>query len=183
MLPMTARTAVGALCLTLGLAAPLQAACIDGYFTTRETYDRGQRTPVQELRVNQLLVLCFTVTEPGHIAVHDAPSQGDFESLYPNVLTHPGGETSAPVEANREYCFGGSDTFPMYHPASEGLGRGKVSIALTKRAEDQLSADDFAIPGKRVARDTMELHLQNHRSGSELCSDRELIWIDYTIVE
>jgi hypothetical protein len=166
--------------LALGPVAA-QADCINAYMTGLTEFEQGQTVSKPFFQVNELLVLCFTPQQSGHVAVFDAPIEGDFQQLYPNALTHPGGEISAPVEAGQEYCFGGRDTFPLYHPPEEGIGLGKISIALTADPDFQLSADDYAIPGQKVARSTMNLHLSNHQRSAATCAARDVTYLDYRI--
>ncbi|MEM7216208.1 MAG: hypothetical protein AAF423_11755 [Pseudomonadota bacterium] len=157
------------------------AACIDAFMSGFDEYEAGQPRAKQKFAIEELLVICFQAKESGFVAVYDAPALGDYEQLYPNGLTHPGGDTHTPIEANKRYCLGGRDTFPMFHPRSEGIGQGKVSIMLTKSTEHQLQPDDFAIPGQRVGKQTMELHLSNHSKSSGNCTPREVSYINYRV--
>ncbi|RKF13826.1 hypothetical protein D6850_11535 [Roseovarius spongiae] len=157
------------------------AACIDAFMTGLDEYEKGAATSKPSFRVNELLVLCFTPNQSGFVSVFDAPIKGDFQQLYPNVLTHPDGETYAPVKAGQQYCFGGRDSFPLYHPPEEGIGVGKVSITLTSKEEYQLDEDDYAIPGQRVSQSKMNLHLSNHQRSREKCSARDVTYIEYRI--
>jgi len=181
--PLSALSLTLTLALTAGVAQPVQAGCLQGFMTRLSDYEAGNMTPRRAFQVNEYIVLCFRANASGYVAVHDSPIQGDYEQLYPNRLTHPGGQTNAEIVAGEMYCFGGRDTFPLYHPANEGVGLGKVSIALTRRQEDQLATDDFAIPGQRVAEGVMNLHLSDHRSGSEICGAREVLYIEYQITD
>lgn len=165
----------------LAVAPMAQAACIDAYMTGLDEFEQGATNSKPSFRVNELLVLCFTPQQSGHVAVFDAPIEGDFQQLYPNALTHPDGEISAEVVAGTQYCFGGRDTFPLYHPPEEGIGIGKISIALTSQPEFQLGEDDYAIPGQKVARTTMNLHLSNHQRSGAKCSARDVTYLDYRI--
>ncbi|MCZ4351868.1 DUF4384 domain-containing protein [Roseovarius aestuarii] len=158
-----------------------KAECIDAYMTGLTEYEQGMTTSKPSFRVNELLVLCFTPQQSGHVAVFDAPIEGDFQQLYPNALTHPDGEMSAPVEAGQQYCFGGRDTFPLYHPPEEGVGLGKISIALTSQPDFQLGVDDYAIPGQKVTRSTMNLHLSNYQRSAATCDARDVTYLDYRI--
>ena len=170
-----------------GLVAlmPLGAAaqCIDAFMTGLDEYEAGVRDSKPQFRTNELLVLCFTPAQSGHVSVFDAPIKGDYQRLYPNALTHPGGEDSAQVSAGEEYCFGTRDTFPMYHPPDEGIGVGKISVILTSREDYQVSGDDYAIPGQVVPKATMNLHLSNHKSGAAACSARDVTFLEYLITE
>ncbi|WP_136657358.1 DUF4384 domain-containing protein [Nitratireductor sp. XY-223] len=157
------------------------AKCINGFMTGFDDYERGARNSKNTFRVNELLVLCFTAAENGYVAVFDAPIKGDFEQLYPNELTHKNGETYAEVVAGKEYCFGGRDTFPLYHPPDEGIGLGKVSIALTKSPDLQLPEDDYDIPGQRVRQSVMNRHLRSHRQSSSRCTARDVLYLEYRI--
>ncbi len=170
--------------LCAGLATvPITATaqCIDAFMTGFDEYEQGQLSAKASFRVNELLVLCFTPAHSGFVSVFDAPIEGDFQQLYPNALTHPGGETYAPVEAGTQYCFGGRDSFPLYHPPEEGIGLGKISIALTSKEEFQLDDSDYAIPGQKVNRSTMNLHLSNHQKSAAKCSARDVTYLDYRI--
>ena len=167
--------------LTLLLAGTsVQAGCIDAFMTGLQNYDEGQRSSKGTFRANELLVLCFQANTGGHVSIWDAPNQGDFEQIYPNLLTHPSGETHAKVSAGKQYCFGTPGTFPMYHPESEGDG-GKISITLTAKASDQLSTDSYAIPGQRVKRGTMEKHLRSHSRTTGNCTGRDVTYINYRV--
>jgi hypothetical protein len=166
---------------SLAIGGTAQAACIDAFMTGFDEYERGETTSKARFRVNELLVLCFTTSAGGYISVFDAPKQGDFEQLYPNVLTHPDGETHALVEAGKQYCFGGRDTFPLYHPPEEGIGIGKISINLTKSPEEQLDPSDYAIPGQKVQKKTMNLHLSNHTKSGSICSARDVKYLEYSV--
>lgn len=172
------------LCAVLALTSPLaaQAACIDTFMTGFDEYEQGQLTSKSTFRPNELLVLCFTPNQSGFVSVFDAPVEGDFEQLYPNALTHPEGQTYAPVEAGKQYCFGGRDTFPLYHPPEEGIGTGKISITLTSKEEYQLDENDYAIPGQRVSKEKMNLHLSSHNKSAAKCSARDVTYLDYRIV-
>lgn len=171
---------LSALCFTL-TPALAQADCIDAFMTGLTEFEQGMTTSKPSFQVNELLVLCFTPQQSGHVAVFDAPIEGDFQQLYPNALTHPDGDISAPVEAGQQYCFGGRDTFPLYHPPEEGVGLGKISIALTSQPDFQLEVDDYAIPGQKVARSTMNLHLSNHQRSAPTCAARDVTYLDYRI--
>lgn len=170
--------------LILGLCAPVaaQADCIDAFITGLDEYEQGQMTSRPAFRPNELLVLCFTPNQAGFVSVFDAPVEGDFEQLYPNALTHPDGATYAPVEAGQQYCFGGRDSFPLYHPPEEGIGTGRISITLTAREEFQLDQSDYAIPGQRVSKERMNLHLSDHSRSAAQCSARDVTYLDYRIV-
>lgn len=171
------------LCASVLATAPVagSAACIDAFMTGLAEYDQGATTSKPSFRVNELLVLCFTPNQSGFVSIYDAPIEGDFQQLYPNVLTHPDGETYAEVTAGEQYCFGGRDTFPLYHPPEEGIGVGKISITLTSREEYQLDEDDYAIPGQKVNKQKMQLHLNNHQKSQPKCSARDVTYIDYRI--
>lgn len=164
-------------------AAPLaaEARCIDAFMTGLAEYEAGERRSKPSFRVNELLVLCFVPQQSGFVAIFDAPIKGDFQQLYPNALTHPEGQTYVEVSAGESYCFGTRETFPLYHPEEEGIGDGKISIALTSREEDQLAEDDYAIPGQRVARDRMQLHLGSHQRSQAKCAARDVTYLDYRI--
>lgn len=176
------RFAVIPFCTALALAAPAGAQCIDAFMTGLDQYEQGQMASKPTFRPNELLVLCFTPQQSGFVSVFDAPKQGDFEQLYPNRLTHPGGETYAPVEAGQQYCFGGRDTFPLYHPPEEGIGIGKISITLTAKEEYQLDENEYAIPGQRVSKQRMNLHLDNHARSAAKCSVRDVTYLEYRVV-
>ena len=171
------------LCAGAIVSAPMtaSAACIDAFMTGLTEYEQGATNSKPSFRVNELLVLCFTPNQSGFVSVFDAPIEGDFQQLYPNVLTHPDGETYAEVTAGEEYCFGGRDSFPLYHPPEEGIGVGKISIALTAREEFQLDDSDYAIPGQKVEKKTMNLHLSNHTKSSAKCSARDVTYLNYRI--
>lgn len=175
---LTALVLTGA--LSVG-ATTANAECIKAVTADYDAYEAGDIKAKSTFRVNELVVLCFQAAQSGYVAVFDAPKQGDFEQLFPNALTHPGGETYTQIEGGKTYCFGGRDTFPMYHPAEEGTGIGKISIALTQSPKHQLSEDEYAIPGQRVAKSTMNLHLKSHSRSSETCSERDVFYIDYKI--
>jgi len=172
-----------AICASVVALTPVTATaeCIKAFMTGYDEYYQGQTVSKPSFRVNELLVLCFTPSQGGFVAVFDAPIEGDFQQLYPNVLTHPNGETYAEVEAGKQYCFGGQDTFPLYHPQDEGIGIGKISIALTNKEKDQLDNSDYAIPGQTVKKNTMNLHLSNHVKSSAKCSARDVTYLDYRI--
>lgn len=178
------KTIVTALCSALVLTAPVAASagCIDAFMTGLDEYEQGQTASKPTFRPNELLVLCFTPNQSGFVSVFDAPKEGDFEQLYPNVLTHPDGATYAPVEAGQQYCFGGRDSFPLYHPPEEGIGIGKISITLTAREEFQLDDSDYAIPGQKVTKQKMNLHLSNHSKSAAKCSARDVTYLEYRIV-
>ncbi len=167
--------------MVAALPGATMAECINAYMTGLDEYEAGQRTSKPSFRINELLVLCFTPKQSGFVSVFDAPIEGDFQQLYPNKLTHPGGETYAEVAAGEEYCFGTRDTFPLYHPEDEGVGIGKISIALTSREDYQLDGSDYAIPGQKVAKKTMRLHLSNHKRSQVKCSARDVTYLDYRI--
>lgn len=178
-----AKTLAGAGAAALTLAAGVaQAQCIEAYMTGLAEYDAGNAAARDTFRPNELLVLCFKTARDGYVSVYDAPIEGDFEQLYPNMLTHPGGETYTQIEGGQLYCFGTRETFPMYHPPNEGIGTGKISINLTAAPEAQLDPEDYAIPGQRVARDTMELNLSNHARGADSCTGRDVKYLEYNIV-
>ena len=171
------------LCAGAIAVTPLSAsaACIDAFMTGLDQFEQGATVSQPSFRVNELLVLCFTPAQSGFVLVFDAPIEGDFQQLYPNVLTHPEGETYAEVTAGQQYCFGGRDSFPLYHPEDEGIGIGKVSITLTSSEEFQLSDADYAIPGQTVNKSTMNLHLSNHQKSQPKCSARDVTYLDYRI--
>ncbi|QIE45643.1 DUF4384 domain-containing protein [Pseudohalocynthiibacter aestuariivivens] len=171
------------LCTSAVALAPMagSAACIDAYMTGLNEFEQGQTVSKPSFRVNELLVLCFTPNQSGFVSVYDAPIEGDFQQLYPNILTHPDGETYTEVEAGTQYCFGGRDSFPLYHPPEEGIGIGKISITLTSREDYQLDDDDYAIPGQKVTKSTMNLHLSNHQKSQAKCSARDVTYLDYRI--
>lgn len=169
---------LAALALT---ATTAQAQCIDAYMSDFDAHEAGQANKKSTFKVNELLVLCFKTRSAGFVSIFDTPKQGDFEQLYPNALTHDGGETYAKVEAGKLYCLGGRDTFPMYHPPDEGIGIGKISITLTRSASSQLDPDDYAIPGQKVKRNTMNLHLRSHARNQSSCSERDVKYLEYRV--
>lgn len=173
--------------ITAGMlaTAPLaaEAGCIDAFMTGLAEFEAGQQTSKPSFRVNELLVLCFVPQQSGFVAIFDAPIKGDFQQLYPNALSHPEGQTSAEVSAGERYCFGTRETFPLYHPPEEGVGLGKISIALTSREEDQLAEEDYAIPGQKVSRQKMQLHLGAYQRSQAKCAARDVTYLDYRITQ
>jgi hypothetical protein len=173
---------LGAAALTLTVAGPARAECINAFMMGLAEYDQGAQTTRTTFQTNEPMVLCVETTRGGFVSIYDAPIEGDFEQLYPNMLTHPAGDTYTEIEAGTLYCFGTRDTFPMYHPPNEGVGVGKISISLTASPEAQLNPDDYAIPGQRVARTTMDLHLSSHMREGDACTERDVKYINYQIV-
>lgn len=167
--------------MATAVASQVSAQCIDAYMMDFDQYERGEQASKTRFRINELLVICFKTSSAGYVSIFDAPSKGDFEQLYPNAITHDETTTNVTVEANRLYCLGGSDTFPMYHPPEEGTGEGKISINLTRQQNAQLDPDAYAIPGQRVRRTTMELHLNNHTRSNNACTERDVKYIRYKV--
>ncbi|WP_157772688.1 hypothetical protein [Pseudoponticoccus marisrubri] len=158
-------------------------SCIDGFMTGLSDYTGGDRSGKKTFRVEEFLVICVTPKQSGYMAIYDSPAQGDFEQLYPNVMTHDQGETFSRVSGGETYCFGTSDSFPMYHPSSEGLGRGKVSVVLTASQDQQLPAEDFEIPGQRVRSGVMNRYLSIHSESQGKCTDREVKYLYYDVIQ
>jgi hypothetical protein len=111
-------------------------------------------------RVKDQFVVCFRIPEDGYVSLWDAPPRGPSVSrLYPNILTHR--QNNAMVRAEwlkggQAHCYGMPDTFPLFFPADQGVGEGKLSVHLTRSLNDQPTLEDYEEPGRSILRATLD---------------------------
>jgi hypothetical protein len=166
---------LAAAALALGTtAASAQAACVSAALYDYAQYKAGQRTALSRLKFDTQFMLCFTSQTSGFVQILDTPADGDIEVIYPNSFLNDGNGNLqyAAIEGGREYCFGDSDTFPIYHPRSEG-NTGKLAITVTLSAENQLEAEGWELPGE------VKKYLGSHKESGNSCTGRDILYISY----
>jgi hypothetical protein len=170
--------------ISLGALAggPAVAGCVEIWATKlNESHDISSRRT--EFRSNDQFVLCVRLEEDSFISIWDVPPDGDVSRLYPNVITHGKLNPTARAEklsAGTARCFGTPETFPLFFPAEQGIGRGKLSVFATSSIEQQPPLQAYSIPGGKVPRGTMEQVSRSYRSNNR-CGDKVEEYVDYNI--
>ena len=160
---------------------PAKAACVDLWMRALQSFGAvGIKT--NEFKLNDQFVVCFRLEKDAYVSLWDAPPKGDAQRLYPNALTH---RNNAQVRADklgsgREHCFGNSGTFPLYFPAEQGTGEGKISIVVTDSLEDQPPLDAYSIPGRSMDMRRMERALRSYGISAS-CNSKMQEYFTYTI--
>jgi len=150
----TALIVLGATVITLADVEAAKSACGQIWAVKlKDSREYAQRRA--DFQVDDKFVVCIRLPEEAFVSVWDAPPRGDVSRLFPNVLTH---QNNASIRAEKlaggEHCFGTSS--PLYFPAEQGIGHGKLSLIATAALEDQPKLRDFKIPGETIERSTME---------------------------
>jgi hypothetical protein len=135
-------------------------------------------------RVNDQFVVCIRLPEDGYVSLWDAPPRGPSVSrLYPNVITHR--QANAAVRAEKlqggqAVCFGTPDTFPLFFPAGQGVGEGKLSVHLTKSLDDQPTLEDYEVPGQRILRARLDAVIARSEADS-VCGRKVTTYFKYKV--
>lgn len=168
-----------------GLLAPTAwAGCVNLKLKKLQNTAIAYAPEIKQFKQNEQFILCFRLEQSGYVSVWDAPPYGAVSRLYPNVLTH---ENSASIRAEylfagEDYCFGTPETFPLFFPEEQGIGKGKLSVVVTQNINDQPSLDAYDIPGKSIPRQRMA-KVTKQFSLADVCGDRMWEYFPYIITK
>lgn len=178
------RLPAAALAVGLGAGiAPAGAGCVSIWATKLgEAHDVTHRRT--QFHLNDQFVLCIRLDQDAFVSIWDAPPHGDVARLFPNIITNR--NDNGTVRAQRmsggiTHCFGTPETFPLFFPAEQGVGQGKLSVVATAALAHQPTLEDYAIPGQSMPRAKMEEVARNYRSAAN-CGDRVQEYVEYAIV-
>jgi hypothetical protein len=157
-----------------------EAGCVD-LWTRRLSDAQGIRR--SEFRPGEQFVVCFRFPEDSFVSLWDVPPRGDASRLFPNLLTHR--ENNATIRAaqlagSQEHCYGTPDTFPLYFPAEQGRGEGKLSLHVTAALDDQPTQSDFTVPGQRALRASI-ITPKAARADETQCGPKVIAYFEYKI--
>jgi Domain of unknown function (DUF4384) len=172
-----------AVVLVESLTGSISAAanCVDLWMKSlQETQSSGGRRTA--FKTDDQFVVCFRLQKDSFVSLWDSPPHGNPSRLYPNALTHGNNSTirAERLTADQDHCFGQPNSFPLYFPADQGKGEGKLSVIVTESLEDQPALSAYQIPGRTIARERMAEESKRYGIAAT-CGSKMQEYFGYTI--
>lgn len=132
-----------------------------------------------DFQLDDRIILCIDPPFSGYITVWDAAPNGARELLYPNIISHPNGNTEVAIETGNKFCVGevGSG-YEINVSNNEGTGKGQFYLLVTKMEGMQLTSDDFIVPAYG-----MSVSIKSENTAVEDMYGYYDTWIEYNVTE